>query len=58
MIGGQINDAFERLLDYIAAGHRAQIDPVRRRLLEYFAIPEATDERLRHARRRLAGLLY
>lgn len=58
MIGGQINDAFERLLDYIAAGHRAQIDPVRRRLLEYFAIPEATDERLRHARRRLASLMY
>lgn len=58
MIGGQINDAFERLLDYIAAGHRAQIDPVRRRLLEYFAIPEATDGRLRHARRRLASLMY
>lgn len=58
MIGGQINDAFERLLDYIEAGHRDQIDPVRRRLLEYFAIPEATDERLRHARRRLASLMY
>ena len=58
MIGGQISDAFGRLLDYLAAGHRDQIDPVRGRLLEYFTIPEPTDERLRQARRRLATLMY
>lgn len=58
MIGGQISDAFGRLLDYVANGHRDQIDPVRKRLLEYFAIPEPSDERLRQARRRLAALMY
>ena len=58
MIGGQIQDAFDRLLDYVAAGHKAQIEPVRVRLLEYFAIPEADDARLKAARRRLAMLMY
>ncbi|MCH4209938.1 tetratricopeptide repeat protein [Bifidobacterium sp.] len=58
MIGGQIDDAFGRLLDYLAAGHRDQIEPVRHRLLEYFAIPEANDPRLSRARRRLATLMY
>ena len=58
MIGGQIQDAFDRLLDYVAAGHKAQIEPVRVRLLEYFAIPEADDARLKAARRRLATLMY
>lgn len=58
MIGGQIEDAFNRLLDYLAAGHRDEIEPVRLRLLEYFAIPDVSDERLRRARRRLAGLMY
>ena len=58
MIGGQIEDAFGRLLDYLAVGHRDQIEPVRKRLLEYFAIPEPGDERLKRARRRLATLMY
>lgn len=58
MIGGQIQDAFDRLLDYLAAGHRDQMETVRVRLLEYFAIPEPSDERLKRARRRLATLLY
>lgn len=58
MIGGQIDDAFGRLLDYLAAGHRDQIEPVRHRLLEYFAIPETGDPRLARARRRLATLMY
>lgn len=58
MIGGQIEDAFGRLLDYLAAGHRDQIEPVRKRLLEYFAIPQSGDERLKRARRRLATLMY
>lgn len=58
MIGGQIQDAFDRLLDYLAAGHRDQTEPVRVRLLEYFAIPDPSDERLKRARRRLATLMY
>lgn len=58
MIGGQIADAFDRLLDYLASGHGDQLDAVRKRLLEYFVIPEATDERVKRARRRLATLMY
>ena len=58
MIGGQIQDAFDRLLDFVAAGHKADIEPVRKRLLEYFAIPEPDDARLKAARRRLATLMY
>ena len=58
MIGGQIQDAFDRLLDFLAAGHKADIEQVRKRLLEYFAIPEPTDPRLARARRRLATLMY
>ncbi|KFI50599.1 co-chaperone YbbN [Bifidobacterium callitrichos] len=58
MIGGQIQDAFDRLLDFVASGHKADIEPVRKRLLEYFAIPDAADARLRAARRRLATLMY
>ena len=57
MIGGQIEDAFNRLLDF-AASHRADMDAIRQRLLEYFVIPEADDERVKRARRRLATLMY
>ena len=58
MIGGQIQDAFDRLLDFVAAGHKADIEPGRQRLREYFTIPEPNDERLKRARRRLATLMY
>ncbi|MBW3092429.1 tetratricopeptide repeat protein [Bifidobacterium sp. 82T10] len=58
MIGGQIADAFDRLLDYLAAGHTDELEPVRKRLLEYFLIPDPADERLKRARRRLATLMY
>lgn len=57
MIGGQIQDAFDRLLDFVAT-HPQEIEPVRQRLLEYFLIPQPTDERLGRARRRLATLMY
>lgn len=57
MIGGQIEDAFNRLLDFLA-GHKADVEPVRKRLLEYFAIPDAKDARVARARRRLATLMY
>lgn len=58
MIGGQIEDAFSRLLDFLAAGHKADLEPVRKRLLEYFAIPAPDDPRLKAARRRLSTLMY
>ena len=58
MIGGQIQDAFDRLLDFLAAGHKGDLEAVRQRLLEYFTIPEPTDPRLARARRRLAILMY
>lgn len=58
MIGGQIQDAFDRLLDFLAAGHKGDLEAVRQRLLEYFTIPELTDPRLARARRRLATLMY
>lgn len=57
MIGGKVEDALNRLLDYLG-GHRDQMEPVRRRLLEYFAIPEPSDPRLARARRRLATMMY
>lgn len=56
MIGGQIEDAFGRLLDFIAA-HPAGRDDARVRLLEYFDIvPD--DPRVKRARQRLFSLLY
>lgn len=58
MIGGQIQDAFDRLLDFLAAGHKGDLEAVRQRLLEYFTIPEPTDPRLARARRCLATLMY
>ena len=57
MIGGQVDDAFNRLLDFVAA-HRDQLEAVRSRLLEYFAMLEPTDSRLQRARRRLTALLF
>lgn len=58
MLDGHIDDAFGRLLDFLAAGHRADIDAVRARMLEYFAMLPSDDARLARARRRFAILLY
>ena len=60
MIGGQIQDAFARLLDY--RGGRAT-RPIRSSRCASVCsntstIPEPTDERLKRARRRLATLMY
>ena len=57
MIGGQVEDAFARLLDY-ATAHRANHDAVRERLVSYFAMLEADDVRVKAARRRLSTLMY
>ena len=58
MIDGHIDDAFGRLLDFLANGHRADSEAIRARMLEYFAILPNDDARLARARRRLAVLLY
>ena len=58
MIGGQISDAFDRLLDFLSSGHRQDIAAVRDRLVEYFLILDPADPRLGSARRRLATLMY
>lgn len=58
MIDGHIDDAFGRLLDFLAGGHRADAESIRARMLEYFAMLPADDPRLARARRRLAILLY
>ena len=57
MIGGQVEDAFSRLLDFIAA-HPAKRDEARKRLLSYFPMLPDGDPRVGRARRRLAVLLY
>lgn len=57
MIGGQVEDAFGRLLDF-AASHRAAMDDVRKRLLSYFSICDDDDPRVARARRRLATLMF
>ena len=57
MIGGQVKDAFDRLLDFLAT-HPADKESVRARLLEYFAMCPASDARVAQARRRLATLMY
>ncbi len=57
MIGGQVDDAFSRLLDFIAA-HPAKRDEARKRLLSYFPMLPDGDPRVDRVRRRLAVLLY
>ncbi len=58
MVDGHIDDAFGRLLDFLASGHRKDAEAVRARMIEYFAMLPADDARLARARRRLAVLLY
>ncbi|AKV54963.1 thioredoxin [Bifidobacterium actinocoloniiforme DSM 22766] len=57
MIGGKVEDAMGRLIDFIAT-HKAQMTPVHDRLLEYFSILEPSDPRLAASRRRLATSMY
>lgn len=57
MIDGHIDDAFGRLLDFLAS-HKDCAEAIKDRMLEYFAMLPAGDERLNRARRRLAILLY
>ncbi|UQA80574.1 tetratricopeptide repeat protein [Gardnerella piotii] len=57
MIDGHIDDAFGRLLDFLDS-HKDCAEVIKDRMLEYFAMLPAGDERLNRARRRLAILLY
>lgn len=57
MIGGQVDDAFSRLLDF-AVGHRADMDTVRARLVSYFPMLSADDPRVKRARNRIATMMY
>lgn len=56
--GGHVDDAFERLLDLMAALPDAERGPLRERLLEYFGLVGDTDPRVLRARGRLASLLF
>ena len=56
--GGNLDDAFARLLDLFGASDAADKNEVRTRLLEYFEIAGADDPRVAAARRRLTMLLY
>lgn len=56
--GGHLDDAFTRLLELYPSADAAGRDSIRVRLLEYFEIVGAEDERVTTARRALTTLLY
>ncbi|MGB3413159.1 MAG: tetratricopeptide repeat protein, partial [Microbacteriaceae bacterium] len=56
--GGHIEDAFARALDLFAAHFGKEREPIRLRLLDYFALLGAEDPRVIQARQQLANLLY
>jgi putative thioredoxin len=56
--GGHVEDAFDRLLELFPSLDQPGRDAVRTRLLDFFEIVGAEDERVPAARRRLANLLY
>lgn len=56
VLGGQVEDAFGRLLDLLPAAEDR--DLIRKRLVEYFEILGPTDPRVGPARRSLASALY
>lgn len=58
VMGGQVDDAFTRLLDVIRRGPGAEREAARVRLLELFTVVGDTDPRVMAARRSLASALY
>ena len=58
MSGGHLEDAFNRLLELFPSLDADGKSAVQARLIEYFEIAGAEDERVGPARRRLASLLY
>ena len=58
LVGGHVDDAFDRLLDLVERTGGAERDLVRRHLLEQFSVVGDEDPRVRSARRRLATALF
>jgi putative thioredoxin len=58
LVGGHVDDAFERLLDLFAAASGPDRQPIRDRLLELFGVVGDADPRVLRARTRLASLLF
>lgn len=58
LVGGHVDDAFERLLDLFAGASGPDREPIRDRLLELFGVVGDADPRVLRARTRLASLLF
>lgn len=58
VLGGQVEDAFTRLLDLVRAVQGAERDRVRLRLVDLFEVVGSNDPRVSAARRALASALY
>jgi putative thioredoxin len=58
VLGGQVGDAFARLVDTVRLTSGAERDRVRARLLELFELVGADDPRVAHARVALANALF
>lgn len=58
LVGGHVEDALDRLLELVARVGGDEREPLRVRLLDYFAILGPQDPRVAPARRRLASALY
>lgn len=56
--GGQVQDAFDRLIEVIRGLSSDERDPVRERLLELFIVVGTSDPRVATARRALASALF
>lgn len=58
MLGGHVEDAFDRLLELVTRAGGDERDEVRRHLLELFDVAGSDDPRVANARRRLASALF
>jgi putative thioredoxin len=58
LVGGHVDDAFDRLLDLVARTAGSERDQARRHLLDQFAVVGDEDPRVSSARRRLANALF
>ena len=58
VMGGMIDDAFDRLIDAVRASAGPDRERVRARLIELFDVVGPTDPRVSSARQRLASALY
>ena len=58
LLGGHVEDAFNRLLDLVRSTSGAERDRARTHLLELFAVVGGTDERVRKGRQALMSALF